>query len=336
MSIATQGLRFCIFVITAVLFVLWASPLNAQSQNSDCSYLVLHHSYSQEFDGYLNLPVYFGSPDVPAGIVPNAGTGFLTFLPHGKVTGKTTLAIGLLGLAQDIVFVTPSNYSLAWDTSQTPALCTGTLALYAANEPPFNFQLLVTHDGQQIQMIHTDTGLIVSVTGYLVETAGCSNSMLKGKYSYNAQGWALNPPGGPASFPSDQLLSGHFPLAFNGELEFLPHESPSSAVFPESPAGSGSVEFRDTVSANGIIHTRHGEGWYKINPDCSGMMAWREADDSQNPDFHLEMVVGKGGETVYVANVDTVPGGFTPLFVLGATLSRSDRDADSRAETKPE
>jgi len=111
-------------------------------------------------------------------------------------------------------------------------------------------------------------------------------------------------------------------------MEFLPFVPPSPAVFPESPIGSGSVVFQDTVSENGIIHTRSGTGWYKVNPDCSATKAWRESNGTQNSDFHLEMFIGKDGKAVYVANIDTAPDGSTPLFVLGTTLNRMDACPD--------
>ncbi len=65
-------------------------------------------------------------------------------------------------------------------------------------------------------------------------------------------------------------------------------------------------------------------GWYKINHDCSGTMVLR--DSLQNPDFHLQLIVGKDGNLVSMTNVDTLPGTTTPTNLLGATLTRMDGD----------
>jgi len=65
-------------------------------------------------------------------------------------------------------------------------------------------------------------------------------------------------------------------------------------------------------------------------------MVWRENNGSQAVDFHLELYIGKAAKAVYVASIDADPTTLTPFFVVGATLSRSDHDTDSRAEAKPE
>jgi hypothetical protein len=291
--------------------------------------LVANHSFSQGFEGYLNVPVYFGSLGFPAppglALVPDAGAGFITFLPHGKVTGRVTLAIGLLALAQDLTFDYTSQYSLSWDTTRDPAVCSGAVTLNAPGEAPFHFQLLVYQDGQRIEMIHTDAGLIVGVTGFPVLTSGCSNRVLNGKYFENMKGWGLAPPSGPLSFPPEQLLAGYFPFAASGAWEFQPNVPPSATEFPGRPAGSGSIVAWDLASLNGIIASRSMTGWYKVNHDCTGMLVVRDTAGGY-PDFHLEIVVVENGKAVDLVNVDTVPGPFPgmslPAYVLGTTLSR--------------
>jgi hypothetical protein len=294
-----------VFVFAAVALLLTAHPLNAQNQGQNCSNLVINHSFTQGFEGFLNEG---GGP------VPTAGAGFVTFLPHGMVKGQVTLAIGgPIGLLRDLVFDnTSSSYSLSWDTTKTPAICSGTMTLIVKNGPVFDFQLLVTQDGQQIEMIHTDPGLIVGVTGFPVDIPGCSNTTLNGKYSYNTKGWALAPPGVPPA------LAGYIPLAMSGAIEFHPRVSP--------PSTSGFVVWWDTASANGIIVPRTGTGSYKVNPDCTGTMVL--TDPTLGQVFNLELFVGKHGEAPYLLNIDTVPVPGSPLpVILSSALSRVDRES---------
>jgi hypothetical protein len=276
------------------------------------------------------------SPPPEIGLVPTAGAGFLTFLPHGKVRGRVTLAIGLLGLAPDLVFDSSSEYSLSWDTSKTPAVCSGAMILKASGEAPFHFQLLVTQDGQRIEMIHTDAGLVVGVTGFPVHTSGCSNQSLNAKYSENMKGWGLAPPSGPLSFPPEQLLAGYFLFAASGAWEFHPDVPPAKTDFPDSPPGSGSVVAWDTGSLNGIVLPRTMTGWYKVNPDCSGTTVLR--DSLGNPDFHLELFAGENGRSVDLVNLDTVtvPGAPTPLpaYVLSITLTRVEKAKPSQNDDR--
>lgn len=291
-----------VLVFATVALLLTAQPLNGQIHGENCNHLVMNHSFSQGFEGFLNAGF---------GLVPTAGAGFVTFLPQGKVKGQVTLAIGQLGLLQDLVFGSTSQYSLSWDTTKTPALCSGAMTLNAPGEAPFNFQLLVTQDGQQIEMIHTDAGLIVGVTGFPVDTRGCSNYTLNGKYSYNSKGWALAPPG----VPPNQLLAGYLPLAMSGAIEFHPRVSPSST--------SGSVVWWDTASVNGIIVPRTGKGSYKVNPDCTGTVVLTTDDPTPGQVFNLELFVGKHGEALDLVNIDP---GWPPPVVLSSRLTRADQD----------
>jgi hypothetical protein len=166
-----------------------------------------------------------------------------------------------------------------------------------------HFQLLVARNGQRIEQIHTDAGLIVGLTGYRVDISGCAPGSLIGRYPYNMKGWGLS--GGPVAFPSEQLLSGYFPFVMSGVMEFH----------------AGSITAWDTASLNGIVLSRTLTGWYTVNPDCTGNIALA---DSFGNSFTLEMLVDKSGGAVHLVNTDTIalPGFSSPVpaFVLGATL----------------
>jgi len=294
----------CLF--TAVVLLATAQPLNAQPhQGGDCSYLVVNRSFSQAFGGFLNVPAYFNSlgvtPPPGIGLVPNGGAGFVTFLPHNKLGGQVTLAIGQVGLIQDLVVDgTTSEYSLSWDTSNQPAVCSGTMILNTSGEAPFHFQVVVKPDGQQIHMVHTDTGLIVGVIGFPMENSKCSNRTLNGTYSYTINGWGMA--GGPLSFPPETLLAGYFPFVMSGTMRF----------------GNGSIAFSDSGSLDGIIYSRTGTGSYSVK-DCTAAAA---LTDSLGNHFNVELFVGKDANTLYMVNVDTVPATPLPLWILGGTLTR--------------
>ena len=311
--------------VFAVFALLLSVPATfAQAQGNDCSRLIVNRSYSQTFQGFLNVPAYFASFGMPSplgiGIVPNAGSGFLTFLPGGKMAGRITLSIGLLGLLPDLeIDKDGSGYTLTWNTTKEPALCVGSVTVSAPGVPggsPLHFQLVVGQGGRQVEMIHTDTGLILGVSALPVQTGGCNNNSIRGKYSYNIKGWGLAPPSGPMSFPPEQLLAGYFPFAFSGALEFSPRPADSLGT----PEGAGYVGGWDTVTMNGQIIPRVADGWYKVKPDCTGTVVLH--DKASNTDFHLELLVGEGSQTVHLANVDTVPGTAIPTFVMSAILTK--------------
>ena len=138
------------YELLALLTLLVGFAFTAQAQLSplfasggDCNNLVINHSYSQQFEGVLNVPVYYGSSAPPGvGIVPTAGAGFLTFHDGGKVSGQITIAIGLLGLFRDLQLDNTSEYSLTWNNSKTPAVCSGTVAVNTL-VGSLHFQLLV-------------------------------------------------------------------------------------------------------------------------------------------------------------------------------------------------
>lgn len=294
----------CLF--TVVVLLATAQPLNAQPhQGGDCSYLVVNRSFSQAFGGFLNVPLYFNSlgvtPPPGIGLVPTGGAGFVTFLPHNKLAGQVTLAIGQLGLIQDLVVdSTTSEYSLSWDTSNQPAVCSGTMILNTSGEAPFNFQVVVNPDGPQIHMVHTDAALIVGVIGFPIETSRCSNRTLNGTYSYTINGWELA--GGQLPLPPETLLAGYFTFVMSGTMRF----------------GNGSIAFSDSGSLDGIIYSRTGTGSYS-EKDCT---AAATLTDSLGNHFNVELFVGQDAKALYMVDVDEVPGTPLPMWIFGGTLTR--------------
>jgi hypothetical protein len=314
-----QRRRFA-FVAAALLASVY--PLSAQGSGEDCSDLVVNRSFTQGFtQGYLNVPMYFGSlslaPPPDIGLVPTAGGGFVTFLPHGKLAGQQTLVVGLLGIQPDMPVDNSSQYTLTWDKTKTPAVCSGTMTVNSSAVSA-HFQLRVSQDGQEIDTIHSDTGISLAVSGFAMDTAGCRVDTLKGLYSYQAKGWSLSPQTPPLIFSPAQLLAGYYPFVMSGHMNFNP-----GVLRPLTP-GSGYVTWGDSVGANGVIVQRAGTGWYKVNPNCTGTIAL--FDPTLGYEFHLELFIGKNAGALYFVNTDTitVPGapGPLPMHVLGMTVTR--------------
>lgn len=308
--------KYLLFIL-ALLFLTFAVFSNeAFAQSKDCSHLVVNRSYSQTFEGFNNLGLFFGG-SYP--LVPGGGVGVETFLPNGEFSARMTIAIGQFGLMQDLPAT--GHYSLSWDTSKEPVLCTGTLSVSVPGLGDLGFQLVVAPGGQQVESIHTDFGLVVGVTALPVPTKNCSNNSVQGRYRENAKGWALSEAAG-LPFPPTQLVGGYAPFAFSGGLQFNPRVSPSLADFPHAPQGAGSVTGWDFVNIGGLPASRTETGWYKLESDCSGIIVLR--DNMGHPDFRLELFAGDAGKTVHMMNIDTAPDGVTPMFILALTGERAD------------
>jgi hypothetical protein len=306
----------------AILTPTVSIAANRTSNGSDCSYLVVNRTYANQFSGFLNVPAYFAAHGIPAppgvGVVPNAGAGTMTFLPDGKMTSTETLAIGLLGLQQDLVI--KGTYSVTWDTSRDPVVCSGAVQGFSADGTAYNFDIAVSRDGLRIDAIHTDQGIMVGFSMSPMKGGRCRNDSVEGTYSINTQGWVLGLALGGA--PPEQELGGYVAGTSMGAIRFRPYASPSG--FADAPAGAGSIEKWDTLSLNGMIIPRKTIGWYKINPNCTGTLTMR--DNTGVPDSHLELVVGKEGEAVYSVIVDTatVNGMTITPHILGMTFNRMD------------
>lgn len=302
------------FLLAGGTMCLLLGSATAQRQGADCRNLVANHTYATYFGGYLNVPMYFQlGPESGWGAVPNAGLGTLTFLPDGTVKNRQTILVGLLGVTQDESM--GGVYNLKWDLSRGPVVCTGTMI---EEDGFYNFQLIVSQNGQRLEMIHTDAGLTVNPTGFLMSNNGCSNKSIEGSYTYNTKGWGML----PVQLPSDQTLGGYVAGEMSGAMRFYPGVAPSGKFANSPPSRAAAVKAWDTVSINGQIMPRTMSGWYKINRDCSGTIV---LNDGVNPEFILEAYVGKGGEKVALLNVNAIdlPDGPIPAFLMPIPLDRT-------------
>lgn len=312
-----KSLSFLLLSFSLLLLVPLAA---AQTNGADCRNLIANHTFAGNFAGYLNFPVYMSNPDDGSvGVVPNSGAGKITFLPDGKITNTETIMIGLLGLNRDKLIT--GTYTLVWDNKRNPAVCVG--AIHASDgSTSYDFQLIVPANADRIEMIHSNTGLIVGTTMFPMNVGSCRNSSMTGTYTYNTTGWAIAPP----TTPPDQLLAAYIPGAMSGAMHFHPNRSPDLTVFPDAPAGAGSVQAWDGLSVNGSFLTRTMKGWYKVGRDCTLTLVL--LDNIGYPPYHIEGFVGRGSDTVYAVNIDTMnsDGSGPPVFLMPITLSHSNLD----------
>ena len=249
-----------------IVLIVAAQSGVAQAKSGDCSYLVVGRTYAHQFGGFVN----FGT------IVPNAGAGYFQFLPHNVVKSSTTLMIGKAALLKDMPET--GTYSLAWNTSTSPAVCTGTL-----NSGENAFQIVVAQGGESIEFFHADAnGLVVGFTASPMHEPNCSLQTIKGTYTYNAKGWIVPP------FPLP-VLSDFFnftPFGFSGAIHF---------------DGAGNLNGWDTVSLNGAIMQRTYTGTYTMSAGCVSEMV---LTDTMGNTITTQNLVLKDGAAIHAVNTD--------------------------------
>lgn len=289
----------------ALLVLVIGSTLVASAQitrlpitGPDCRYLVAGRTDAHSFEGYINTEL-FPLPGM-SGVYPNAGTGTITFNADGTVGGATAIKIGPAYF--DNVPMINATYRVSWDVTKTPVVCMGTMKTDMPQSPTGteNWQVVVTKGGDQVELIHTDMGLIVGVAIYPAAKGGCGNGTLHSAYTYNAKGWTLPPPNLPPPTPAD-MLNGFVPFAFNGAIVFRPELTlPNSLT--GAPPGSAYLQGWDMVSMAGFIMPRTYVGWYKVEVDCSATMVL--LDNIGTPLIHTKVQIFKNADAIGILNVD--------------------------------
>jgi hypothetical protein len=293
-------------------------------------------SYANLFEGFMNSQKFAGftlGDDHQWGLLPNAGAGVTTFLAHGVVKNTESIMVGQFAVFPKVDVV--GTYKLQWDSSRIPVLCTGTAHLtgVAYGMPMVDdFQITVTPDGNHVDMIHTNAGLIVQTRTRPAETQGCRNRTVSGKYTYSTTGWGARQFEPGAAPP--QMLAGYVSAAMTGAMQFFPAVTAPEG-FEDVPPGASLVTAWDTLSIDGGIPLtgstfvpiyRKQQGWYKVDPaTCTGTIVLRD-DTGVDPDFQIRFYIGKGGDAVYALNVnnleDLIPGASIPAFVMPIPLER--------------
>jgi hypothetical protein len=335
---------YAIAVLCGLCLPVLATPAPAtQAVADDCSYLVAGHSYANTFAGFMNTQKYAGftaGDQQQWGLLPDAGAGVTTFYTGGLVKNIESILVGEFGVFSKVNL--SGTYSLKWDTSKTPVLCSGTVHMTGtAGGMPMvdDFQIVVASDGDRVEMIHTNAGLIVQTVAHPAEQRSCRNNILRGTYLYSTTGWALAPlfgvdPTTPEG--SAQTLAGYITGAMTGAMHFSPDAAPSGEYDHVPAAGAGAVTAWDTLSVNGGVDDGKGnyvplyrqmQGWYQVNPsDCSGTLVLR--DNIGSPEFLISFYVGKDGNAIHAVNVNNFAdfgGPSIPIFLFPIPMERASR-----------
>lgn len=261
-------MRFTSLLAFVIALMLLALPVAAQSSavnaSMRCPQILAGHRYAFTFQGFVNL-------GQPIGLTPNAGGGMISFKADGTFFSESSLSIG--GLI--VPFTTRGTYEMHQDTRTGPASCAGT----ATAEDGTNFQLIVSHNGDTLEQMHTDQGLVVAITNSPMQKRGCSNATLHSNYVYVANGF-FAPPDSPQPFFK------YVPFAFSGVINF---------------DGKGHLSGWDTVSLAGNIVPRTYSGTYLVKPNCSATM---ELNDTLGNVIHTTNFIHQDAKKLSVINTD--------------------------------
>ena len=258
------------FVLILVLILL-AIPAAAQTSAAiramSCSEILEGQRYAFVFQGFYDLGDGMG-------LTPNVGGGVIHFGHDGRFSALANLNIGGFPVMD---YSLEGPYSMKENTSTQPPVCAGTAA---ADSGP-TFQFIVTRNGEILEQMHTDQGLIAVVTSLPVERGPCTNASLRGSYVYSANGFFAT--SGPM-----QPFGAYTPFGFSGVVSF---------------DGRGHLNGWDTVSIGGQVlpEPRTYSGTYHMRPDCT---ATSEFQDSLHNDVHTVNYLYKDGKAVAIVNVD--------------------------------
>jgi hypothetical protein len=120
--------------------------------------------------------------------------------------------------------------------------------------------------------------LVLAVSSSLTAHAsGCSNSTIKGTYSFTVRGEIL-----PPVVKSPVLVDGIAKTTFDG---------------------NGNLHQVDAVAVEGNVPPgwRPGKGTYTVNPNCTGTMTI--VAKGMSP-LHLQIVVSQSGKTIHTVVID--------------------------------
>jgi hypothetical protein len=107
--------------------------------------------------------------------------------------------------------------------------------------------------------------------------SGCSNSTIRGTYSFTVHGEIL-----PPVVTSPALVDGIAKTTFDG---------------------NGNLRQVDAVAVDGNVSSgwRPGKGTYSVNTNCTGTMT---IVNQNMPPLHLQIVVAQSGKTIHTVVID--------------------------------
>jgi hypothetical protein len=213
---------------------LWAQP----AQPASCSIATLHQRYGFVINGTSS-----GNPFTAAGQIATDG--------NGTLAGNETISDnGTVGNLLEVL----GKYSVNSN-------CTGTMTIQAQGRSKQNFDITVSSDGTQIDMIQTDSGTTILGTAQAQVSKSCSLARVKGTYGLRGAGTEI----------------GTGPLAIAGQITLR---------------GDGTVNGTGTVSINGSIATKQNiSGAYKVGHQCQGSAVIQVGNQGTS---HLNLVIVNG------------------------------------------
>jgi len=213
---------------------LWAEP----AQPASCSIATLHQRYGFVINGTSS-----GNPFTAAGQIATDGNGTLAGNETISDNGSVSNLLSVLG-----------KYSVKSN-------CTGTMTIQPKGRSKQNFDITVSSDGTQIDMIQNDSGTTILGTAQAQVSKSCSLAAVKGTYGLQGAG--------------TEISVG--PLAIAGQITL---------------SGNGTLKGTATVSVNGSIASKQKiSGAYKILHICQGAAVIDVG--SQGP-IYLNLVVVNG------------------------------------------
>jgi hypothetical protein len=239
--------RLAVFSLSSVLLgpLLWAQPLRPAA----CSNGSLTGRYGFAINGTAN-----GHPITAVGQIATDG--------NGTIAGNETISEnGTVGNLLEVL----GTYAIKSN-------CTGTMTIQAAGHSKQNFSVTVISDGQQIDMVQTDSGTTELGTAQAQGSASCSLAGAKGIYGLQGAGTEI----------------GVGPLVLGGQVTLR---------------GDGTLTGTETVSINGTVASKQKiSGAFKVIRICQGAAVIQVGN--QGP-IDLNLVVVNGGHGILFIQGDS-------------------------------
>jgi hypothetical protein len=233
--------RLVILNLSSVVLLgtfLWAQPVLPAT----CSVSTLHQRYGFAINGTSS-----GNPITAVGQIATDGNGTLAGNETISENGSVRNLLEVLGK-----YTINSN-------------CTGTMTIQARGRSKQNFDITVSFDGSQVEMIQNNSGTTILGTAQAQVSKSCSLAGVKGTYSLQGGGTEI----------------GVGPLALAGQITLR---------------GGGTLDGTATVSVNGLIASKQKiSGAYKVLRICQAAAVIQVGN--QGP-IHLSLVVVNGEDKV--------------------------------------
>ena len=251
----------------SLLIVLLAASATLSAQalgsNQSCTNASFAGTYGYTLNGWVLSS---------SGYLPFADSGSITPDGNGNFSGSSTFSLN--GQPQSRTFT--GTYTLNSD-------CRGTAKFSDNLSETINLNLLIAGNGQQIQLIQTDSGTDISGVAQQ-QQANCSLETISGWYSLATSGWYYDANGNLQAFTdSGKLISD----------------------------GAGGLTLNDVVSQGGTTSSRNISGTYSLNSNCTGTASFTS--------IHVNLTVVAGEVQMIQTDANTViSGSATPLKDLTA------------------